>query len=128
MRISPSNIQKLKPNEIIVFGSNSKGFHYGGLARICHEKFGAMWGKAEGMQGQCYAIDTMNGLYSINEQVQYFIYFAKSNKSLKFLVTLIGTGIAKYKVEDIAPMFKSALNTRNIYLPKEFYNHLTQNP
>jgi hypothetical protein len=53
--------------------------------------------------------------------------FAKSNTDLKFLVTEIGCGIAGFKAEEIAPLFKSAIeeNIENIYLPMSFYNILT---
>jgi hypothetical protein len=52
--------------------------------------------------------------------------FAKSNTDLKFLVTEIGCGIAGFKAEEIAPLFKSAIeeNIENIYLPMSFCNLL----
>ena len=43
MEYTPENIMQLKPNEIFVFGSNTLGQHYGGAAKIAHEKFGAVW-------------------------------------------------------------------------------------
>lgn len=54
-RITPEKIQKLTENEIFVFGSNMNGNHAGGAARLAVEKFGAVMGEAEGLQGQSYA-------------------------------------------------------------------------
>ena len=57
---TPENIQELKENQIFVFGSNMNGNHAGGAARLAVEKFGAIMGQAEGLQGQSYAIPTLN--------------------------------------------------------------------
>lgn len=45
---TPEHIDKLRPNEIFVFGSNLKGWHVGGAAFIAYERFGAKIGVAEG--------------------------------------------------------------------------------
>jgi hypothetical protein len=45
---------------------------------------------------------------------------AKMNIHLNFLVTQIGCGLATYTPEEIAPLFKDAINIENIYLPKIF--------
>ena len=60
MEYTPENIVELKPNEVFVFGSNTLGQHYGGAARVAHQKFGAKWGLAEGLSGQTYAIPTID--------------------------------------------------------------------
>ena len=39
---------------------------------------------------------------------------------IKFLVTKIGCGIAGFAIEEIAPLFKDAVDCDNIILPKEF--------
>lgn len=59
-RFTPDNIQELKENQIFVFGSNMNGNHAGGAARLAVEKFGAIMGQAEGIQGQSYAIPTLD--------------------------------------------------------------------
>lgn len=56
---TPENISKLKQNEVFVFGSNKAGNHVGGAARVAVEKFGAIMGHGEGLQGQSYAIPTL---------------------------------------------------------------------
>ena len=60
------------------------------------------------------------GVESIKPYVDQFIEFAKSRTDLKFLVTRIGCGIAGFKDEDIAPLFKDSILVPNIYLPKSF--------
>ena len=121
-RISPDFINYLKENEIFVFGSNLDGMHGGGAARVAYNKFGAIWGQGVGLQGQSYAIPTMHGgVNVIKPYVDEFIDFAKSHTELKFLVTRIGCGIAGFTDEEIAPLFKEAIEIENIYLPKSFY-------
>ena len=120
-RISPRWIDSLEENEIFVFGSNLQGMHGGGAARVAHEKFGAVWGEGIGLQGQSYAIPTMHGgVDAIAPYVNDFIAFAKEHPELKFLVTEIGCGIAGFRISEMAPLFKEALDIENIYLPERF--------
>ena len=126
-RISPNFINKLKDKEIFVFGSNLEGMHGGGAANIAHNKFGAIWGQGVGLQGQSYGIPTMHGGVDVIKQyVDEFINFAKSHPELKFLVTRIGCGIAGFSDEEMAPLFKDAIEIENIYLPKSFYDILVK--
>lgn len=60
-RYTEEQITTLAPNEIFVFGSNIQGYHGGGAARVALNKFGAIWGQGDGLQGQSYAIPTMEG-------------------------------------------------------------------
>ena len=53
---TPDYIDTLLPKQIFVFGSNTLGYHTGGASGTARKKFGAVWGQAEGLQGQCYAI------------------------------------------------------------------------
>lgn len=120
-RYTPDRIEILAENEIFVFGSNLSGLHGGGAARIAYERFGAEWGKGVGLYGHTYAIPTMQGgVETIKPYVDEFISFAKNNPNLTFLVTRIGCGIAGFDDEDIAPLFKDAIDVPNIILPKEF--------
>jgi predicted kinase len=103
-------IIRLEPNEIFVFGSNLAGAHGGGAARIALDFFGAVWGQGVGLQGQSYAIPTMQGgVETIKPYVDEFIEFAKVHPELKFLVTRIGCGIAGFRDEEIAPLFTDAI-------------------
>lgn len=107
MEYTPENINSLKPDEVFVFGSNLAGHHGGGAARAALNKFGAVWGQGVGLQGQSYAIPTMQGgVETIKPYVDEFIAFAKAHPELKFYVTRIGCGIAGFKDEEIAPLFQ----------------------
>ena len=118
---TPERISNLNPNEIFVFGSNLAGVHGGGAAWIAYERFGAIMGQGVGLQGQSYAIPTMQGgVETIKPYVDEFIEFAKAHPELKFLVTKIGCGIAGFREKEIAPLFYHAIDCENIVLPKEF--------
>lgn len=121
MEYTPENINSLKPNGVFVFGSNLAGYHGGGAARAALQKFGAIMGQGVGLQGQSYAIPTMQGgVETIKPYVDEFISFAKAHPELKFYVTRIGCGIAGFKDKEIAPLFQSASVVDNIILPKSF--------
>ena len=84
-------------------------------------------GQGVGLQGQSYGIPTMHGgVDVIKPYVDEFIDFAKSHPELKFLVTRIGCGIAGFRDEEMAPLFKDAFEIENIYLPKSFYDILVK--
>lgn len=123
-------IDDLDINEIFVFGSNLAGIHGAGAAKFAR-KFGAKNGNPKGIQGRAYAIPTKDKeilnklpLYEIREYVNEFVVFAKLHDNLNFLVTEIGCGLAGYKVKDIAPLFVTASDVRNIYLPVEFAKYI----
>lgn len=121
MRYTPDFITHLNNGEIFVFGSNLRGLHGGGAARVAYERFGAIWGQGVGMQGQSYGIPTMHGgVDAIKPYVDEFIEFAKNHTEYTFLVTKIGCGIAGFKEEEIAPLFTNALYVDNIVLPESF--------
>jgi hypothetical protein len=124
-RITPYHISQLKENEIFVFGSNLAGAHGGGAARLAADKFGAIWGQGVGLQGQSYAIPTMQGgPETIQPYVDEFIAFAKLHPDKTFFVTAIGCGIAGFSGKEIAPLFKGAEEVENIFLPKMFWEIL----
>lgn len=118
---TPDCITSLDPDEIFVFGSNLAGQHCGGAARVARRRFGAVMGQGVGLQGQSYAIPTMQGgIETIRPYVDEFIRFAVAHPHLKFYVTKIGCGIAGFRTEEIAPLFASAIAVPNIILPREF--------
>ena len=126
-RITPSEIYLLSANEVFVFGSNIQGMHMGGAARIAFDRFGAEWGNGEGLQGQSYALPTMGDVDNTTSAACTFTIFAKNHPELKFFVTPVGCGIAGYRPEEIAPMFKDAAKLDNVYLPLSFWKILTNN-
>ena len=92
--------------------------HGGGAAYIAYRKFGAIMGKGVGLQGQSYAIPTMQGgVETIRPYVDEFIWFAKQHPELTFLVTRIGCGIAGFTDDEILPLFEGAHEVENIVLP-----------
>lgn len=124
MKITPDWIKKLDTNEVFVFGSNLEGLHAGGVARIAMSHFGAVWGQGVGLQGQSYAIPTMQGgVEAIKPYVDEFLLFTQKHENLnkKFLVTRIGCGIAGFRDEEIAPLFEQAKKFDNVYLPHGFF-------
>ena len=111
-------ITELNEGEVFVFGSNGYGAHNGGAAAMAVAKFGAVMGQAEGLQGRSYAINTMDVMDVMAEQIVRFIEFAKEHPELNFFVTEIGCGIAGYKPEEVAPLFKDV--PENVVLPESF--------
>ncbi len=128
-RITPDRITSLASHEVFVFGSNVAGMHGGGAARMALLHFGAVVGNGDGMQGQSYAIPTMQGgPDTIAPYVDKFIAFAQAHPTLTFLVTPIGCGIAGFVPSDIAPLFRPAMNVENIHLPQSFWDVLLSAP
>lgn len=124
-RITPDQVSQLAENEIFVFGSNLAGMHGGGAARTARLYFGAKLGQGVGLQGQSYAIPTMQGgTDTIRPYVDEFIRFAEAHPAQTFLVTRIGCGIAGFEPDDIAPLFEDAVSVDNIHLPRDFWPHL----
>ena len=121
MKFTPERISTLQPDEIFVFGSNLKGMHGGGAARLAHARFGAVWGQGTGLQGQSYAIPTMHGgVEAIRPYVDEFTAFARECDQNTFLVTRIGCGIAGFKPAEMAPLFADAYPLYNVRLPRDF--------
>ena len=126
---TPDYIDRLLPKQIFVFGSNALGYHTGGASGIARKKFGAVWGQAEGLQGQSYAIPVDFGKdvrkdNEVKAAVDRFIAFAKEHTELFFFVTRVGCGIAGYHDEEMALFFKDALELKNVSLPKSFVDAL----
>lgn len=110
--------------EIFVFGSNLARKHHGGSAHHALENHGAIMDIGIGLCGNSYAIPTLDrkfqklNLSEIAPHVADFVEFAISKPEWKFNIVAIGCGIAGFKPEDIAPMFKDA--PANCLLPDEF--------
>jgi hypothetical protein len=116
---------------VFVFGSNRAGRHGRGAAFRARQYHGAIYGQGEGLQGSSYAIPTKGhrletlGLDAIHSHVARFLRFANERRDLVFEVTPIGCGLAGYKPEQIAPMFRAA--PQNVILPDEFKAVLNSN-
>lgn len=126
---TPDYIDMLLPRQIFVFGSNVLGYHTGGASGTARKRFGAVWGQAEGLQGQSYAIPVDFGKDvrkddEVKVAVERFIAFAKEHTELFFFVTRVGCGIAGYHDDEMAQFFKEALELKNVCLPKSFVDAL----
>lgn len=115
---------------IYVFGSNREGRHGKGSALVAKQRYGAIYGQAEGLQGNSYAIVTKElrkgypavTLEEIKAGVDKFLEFAKNNKQYIFNVVAIGCSLAGFTPDQIGPMFKGY--TDNVILPSEFIDTL----
>ena len=127
-KFTPENIKVLGKDEVFVFGSNLAGQHMGGAARVARERFGAKMCQGVGMQGQSYAIPTMQGgVETIKPYVDQFLDYAYECDQTLFYVTRIGCGIAGFKDEQIAPLFDRAVDMYNVILPESFYKIILSN-
>ena len=130
-RITKENITELASGEIFVFGSNLEGRHGAGAA-LTALKWGAKMHIGYGCRGQTFAIPTKGfkiqtlSIDVISTYTEMFIRYATLKPELTFLVTEIGCGLAGYKPEDIAPLFKDAIDVENIHLPKRFWDILNK--
>jgi hypothetical protein len=130
MKYTPENITHLEPNQIFVYGSNEKGVHGAGAARLAL-RWGAKMGQYE-LVGQTYGIPTKDKkiqtlpLDKIQVHVDTFLATAFSHTEYEFLVSKIGCGLAGYRPEDIAPLFKIIKTGvfENVILPEEFYKYI----
>lgn len=131
-------INSLEPNQIFVFGSNTEGRHGKGAALTAKNKFGAIYGQAEGPQGQSYAIITKDLTKSVHpsvsrEQIQKQISnlyeYARQNPDKEFLVAYSGNGsnLNGYSNQEMADMFTSEHIPSNIVF-EEGFNNLLNDP
>ncbi len=119
---------------VFVFGSNEAGIHGAGAAKHAYEFHAAEHGLGFGPQAEgsddpdrnaySFSIPTKDKqintlpLDKIEEYVKRFIGYAIYHPDFTFNITRIGCGLAGYRDEDIAPMFRSAPS--NCILPEEF--------
>lgn len=132
IKYTPDVIDSLGNNQVYVFTSNIIGFHSGDTSLIAIHRFGAIWGQAEGPQGQCYAIPAdirgeaiENVSMYLKRHIGKFLDYAKEHQEKEFLVTKIGCGSAGFDEDFIASFFSDALKINNICLPKSFCAYLT---
>lgn len=143
-RFTPNKIERLKKNEVFVFGSNIQGEHVGGAAAFANKVFGAKFGCGFGFADfscSTYAIPTcirvwgdvtnpfritkpFDSVLQIKLFVDAFINEASHFSGKVFYVTKIGCGIAGFKVSEVAELFRKCLYMDNVILPIEFVEHL----
>ena len=124
-------------NTIFVFGSNPEGRHGAGAAKIAREKFGAIYGQGEGLQGNAYALPTKdlrikenNGFRSIPKEqiiknIKKLYDCALENPEKKFYIAYRNTyqkSLNGYTGYEMIQMFIDAGEIpNNIYISKEWY-------
>lgn len=125
-------ILKLEPNQIFVFGSNTQGRHGKGAAHLAYKHFGAIYGQARGIQGQCYAICTKDLTKEVHPSISQediikqigFLYHSASGhlKEYVFLVAYnTASNLNGYTNVEMAIMFaKAGPIPPNILFNKQF--------
>lgn len=114
MKLHKDGTSPVGTNKIFVFGSNLAGRHGAGAARAARELFGAVYGVAEGITGQAYAIPTCDQeirpltLHQIRRGVECFLAYAHAHPEQEFFVTRIGCVLGGQSNADVAPLFKGA--------------------
>jgi hypothetical protein len=130
-------------NVIFVFGSNTGGYHGKGAAKTALERYGAVYGVGEGLRGRSYALPTVLAvpneeqgalfhsprrilrqmpLGEIERHIAIFKDFAASRPELLFFVSAVGTNLAGYTHQDIAPLFEGA--SANCHFPHFWSEYL----
>lgn len=110
-----------------MFGSNLAGRHGKGAAKDALDKFGAIYGQGEGLQGRSYAIPTKDKnlrplpLSIIKSSIFRFQWFAEES-AYTFRLTRIGCGEAGYTDTQVAPFFGDM--PWNVLVPKEWLDIL----
>lgn len=123
------------PETVFVFGSNTKGIHGAGAAKVAESIFGAKRGVAEGMTGQAYALptkDLANGERSLTpeqiiENIKHLYQVAKDNPNKQFKVAYRNRANEKtlngYTGAEMIDMFKQAGEIpSNVYFSQEWVN------
>lgn len=130
-------------NTIFVFGSNPEGRHGAGAAKVAREKFGAIYGQGEGLQGKAYALPTKdlrvkenNGFRSIppeqiTENIRKMYEVAQQNPDKQFKVAYTN-GLDKitlngYTGAEMIKMFKDAGPIpSNVIFSKNWTDHWSE--
>ena len=109
---------------IFVFGSNPEGRHGAGAAKTARDKFGAIYGQGEGLQGNAYALPTKDlrvkenralrsiSAEQITENIRKMYDVARQNPSKKFKIAytngLNEKSLNGYTGAEMIKMFKDA--------------------
>lgn len=137
-------IGDVAPSEdtIFVFGSNPEGRHGAGAAKVAREKFGAIYGRGEGLQGSAYALPTKELRWEYRDKsckqsisrstiignIKKMYECAKANPDKKFKVAYRNqpdvVSLCGYSGKELISMFKEAAGEdgypENIYFSKEW--------
>jgi len=123
-------------NTIFVFGSNPEGRHGAGAAKVARNKFGAIYGQGEGLQGSSYALPTKDlrikensgfrsiSIDDITSNISKMYEVAKQNPTKEFKVAFRNTdekSLNGYTGLEMIEMFNNAGKIpSNIIFSKEW--------
>lgn len=123
-------IHTLPESTVFVFGSDLKGQHSTGAARIAVRHFGALIGVAKGWSGQSFAIPILDEdleplpLAQIAAYIDDFKIYTQNHPQHYYFITALGCGSAGHAVAHIAPLFKHVSD--NVILPYSFYPYIDE--
>lgn len=115
-----------------VYGSNTRGIHGRGAAKVAKEKYGAILGEGIGFSPNktAYGIPTKDGSLNvipfndIKVSIKKFVELTRTHPELKFFVTAVGCGLAGYNHSQIAVLFKGC--SENCSFPNEWKEYLDE--
>lgn len=120
------------PSLIFVYGSNELGHHGAGAALHAYVRHGAKMGQGFGLAGRSFGVPTKGPnlkkaltLPTIQHYVRALNRFANHVPDRRFFVTRLGTGLAGYTDEQIAPFFEET--PANCILPERWIEILGRN-
>lgn len=130
-------IKDLKDNQIFVFGSNTQGRHGAGTAKLCLQKYGAIYGQASGLQGRSYGLITTDlttykfpsrSPKEILEEIKKLYNFAELHPELEFLVayTAEGYNLCGYSSKQLAKFFSLIPIPDNVIFEDKFTTFFKQ--
>ena len=117
-------ITSLKPNQLLVFGSNLAGRHGAGAAKQAHDQFGAKYGVGEGITGQSYAFPTLGmglqklSMHELRMSVRNLYGTCAAFPDKEFLLTKVGCGLAGYPESEMRALFVDP--PANLILPEDW--------
>lgn len=125
-------------NTIFVFGSNPEGRHGAGSAKVAVQKFGAIYGQGEGLQGNAYALPTTDlkawkrpslAPGQIVDNIEKLYQCCKEHPDKKFKVAYRNqpdeVTLCGYSGQAMMMLFKAAAGGEypdNLYFSEEWYN------
>lgn len=108
---------------VFVFGSNLAGRHGKGAAKFAVQNHGAVYGQAEGLQGNSYAIPTktqnlgpMDWDEDIDPAIGRFCEFARSTPDQEFHLTPVGCGLAAHQKANLVKSLRKHNMPPNVFL------------
>lgn len=131
MKTYSGQITSLKPNQIFVFGSNTRGAHGKGAALFAKQRCGALYGVPRGAQGQAYAIVTKDltkpvhpsvSREDIMTEIRELYQYAEDRPRFEFIVAYSGTGtnLNAYSPQEMADMFNQPPIPENMVFEETF--------